>query len=709
MIRIATVILSVASGRVADAFHLPSSSRVTCDARGSRRSSPAPATLSTKYARNSQLVLSLSKDDARLTEDIDSLDTGLALEIEEALSLAQDALGVEVEVEASPDEDDIDEIANMLMEKPPTPLPVPPKEDPPASVVSLSLEEGVDEAESPTPADGKDLGEALMEIAAEGVGQVGDLISGIKEDPEESAEESAKPAPPDTPPPAAGEDFGEAMKKKMTEEIERLRNLIFGVEEELTMTESSTAEAEDVAAVLKKEIEDSMREREAMVKRIESEFNSEKELLVAQMGTASEELSVVMEQSAQNITEAKSKASRAEKELIARIDSFKGAIDEVTAGTIEINKDKERIQQSKQTMLDKVIQEGKNNLAKFKKSLQFDVDYAKQINEDLIRRAEEAEGKVRSVYDQINQMRTERVSLQQQIVDVEKNALEEIETLQREMKLDEERFAVALQKERDRLDNVLDVAYQAYAIKVCKKIVERQTVEAEYQEKLRVMNFQIIDKKEKQAARVKEYLDKLEEKHQKERIAIYQEKIETVSAIRKEMNAELAIEYDKIEETHKGMKAKIGAVKKQTAEIKAEFEKEMSKRRQLAKEEEGELLRQIEDVRVDMTNEMKTQQRLHEEQKYAYLEGMNTKIAESEAELRQRWKELADAEKTYKEVSAKRDGLKEDVAEKKALINSYEKDRTSFRKSLRLTARVAREKIGSKTRRLLKRKKKEAP
>ena len=424
--------------------------------------------------------------------------------------------------------------------------------------------------------------------------------------------------------------------------------------------------------------------------------------MVAQMEIASKELQAVMDQSAKNITEAKEKATRDEKGLISRIESFKDAIDKVTASAIEINVDKEQIDRSKQTMLEKVIKEGKDRVARFQKSFQFDIDYAMQRNADLVRRVDEAESKVRSVYDEINSMREERVSLQQQIVDVEQNALEEIAALERELESDEKRYATALQKERDRLDNVIEAAYQAWAIKICKKIVEREAVESEYDDKLHDVNMQIIAAKEKQGARVKEYLDKLAKKHKDERIALYQEKFEAVSEIRKTMNAELAIEYAKIDETNKTMRAKIDAVQEQTAQVKAEFETEMAKKRQIAKEEEDELLRQIEDVRVDMTDKIKTQRRLYEEEKAAYLEDMNARISESEGELRQRWRELAGVKRSYSEVSAKRDHVIDDVVEQQALIDSYETDRKSFRKSLGLTAKVAKEKVGSRTRRLLR-------
>jgi hypothetical protein len=288
-------------------------------------------------------------------------------------------------------------------------------------------------------------------------------------------------------------------------------------------------------------------------------------------------------------------------------------------------------------------------------------------------------------------------------VNVENNALEEISSLQREQELDDERYAATLQKERDRLDKVIDVAYQAYAERICGKIKKRQAIEADYREKLRPVNVKITAAKAKQEARIKEYLDKLEENHKKERIEIYQEKFKAVTAIREQMNAELAIENAKIEETKKTMQAKIDVVYEQTAQVKADFEREMAKKRQLAKEEEESILLQIEDVRLGMTDKLKTQRRLYEEKKIAYLDEMNVKISDSEFQVRQAWKELAGIKESYNDVKAKRDNIKDVVAETQALIDTYESDRSSFRKSLRLTVKTAKEKIGSKTRNLLRR------
>ena len=434
-----------------------------------------------------------------------------------------------------------------------------------------------------------------------------------------------------------------------------------------------------------------------------SPHRAEKASLVAQMETASAGLKAVKDQAAKNVTDAESTSAEKERVLLSRIDSVKAAIDKVTAEAIDINLDREKIERSKQNMLERVVREGKNKLARLKEMFDIDVYYAKKINADLSRRAEEAERKVRDAFDQISRIRSERVSLQQQIVDAESNALEEILSLQREQELDDERYAVALQKERDRLDKVINVAYQAYAERICEKIKRRQDIESDYREKLRPINAKITAAKAKQEARVKEYLYKLEEKHKKERIEIYREKFEAVTAIREQMNAELAIEYAKIEETKKTIQVKIDAVHEQAAQVKADFDREMAKKRQLAKEEEEAILLQIEDVRLDMTDKLKTQRRLYEEKKAAYSEEMNMKISDSEVNLRQAWKELADIKASFNDVNTKREDVQHDVAETQALIDAYELDRLSFRKSLRLTLKVAKENIGSKTRKLLRR------
>ena len=102
------------------------------------------------------------------------------------------------------------------------------------------------------------------------------------------------------------------------------------------------------------------------------------------------------------------------------------------------------------------------------------------------------------------------------------------------------------------VDKVIDVAYQGYAERICEKIKRRQAIEADYREKLRPINTKITAAKAKQEARVKEYLDKLEEKHKKERIEVYKEKFKAVAMTRERMNAELAMEYAKNNKLYPG-------------------------------------------------------------------------------------------------------------------------------------------------------------
>lgn len=188
-------------------------------------------------------LLSKTDNDTELAD----LDTDLAQEIEAALSLAQEALTTEAEEEEGeevyPDEEEIADIANMLLETPPVvpkppqlPLPVPPKEEPSEAVISLGLNEGITDAEDD-----------------------------IKQQPQ-------PPLPPQSPPPEEAISFAETLQKKAAEEMEKLKISMFGVKEELEKTEANIEKEEEAAVLIKKEIEDSLQKREDLVKRIEKEF-----------------------------------------------------------------------------------------------------------------------------------------------------------------------------------------------------------------------------------------------------------------------------------------------------------------------------------------------------------------------------------------------------------------------------------------------------
>jgi cob(I)alamin adenosyltransferase len=85
-----------------------------------------------------------------------------------------------------------------------------------------------------------------------------------------------QPLPPESPPPlVAAVTFAEKFQNKaaeVAEDFERIKNSIFGIQDELAEVEASTAREEDMAAVMKKEIEENIKDREAMVQRIELEF-----------------------------------------------------------------------------------------------------------------------------------------------------------------------------------------------------------------------------------------------------------------------------------------------------------------------------------------------------------------------------------------------------------------------------------------------------
>ena len=646
----------MASGNVARAFRSPSSpSQRNIAIHVARYQQTASTSTLTNTVRVDKLRLKISQtdDDAELTKDIETMDNDLISEIDAALALALDALAApdedDDEIDLSLDEDDIDAIANMLLETPriKTPMPPPPSIKPqPIPRITLGLEM---------------LGE---------------------DDPE-----------------VADVSFTENLQKMAAEaavEIERVRNAIFGVEGELAEVKANTAREEVMAMTMKNEIEASIKDREAMVQRINFEFATEKAMLVDVMENASLELSAVLDECAQNITDANAKVTDSENGLISRVDSFKASIDKVRSEIMEINLDKEQIERSKQTILEKLALDSKNKMAQMKRSFNVDNNFARAVNAEQLIKADAAEQKVRDVFDQMSLIRSERVSLQQQLVDVENKALEEISSLQLEIELDDERYANALQKEQERLDNVIDVAYKGYAAQIVKKISKRKAIEADFKDRLRPIRMKLTAAKAKQEASVKEYLDKLEEKHKRERIEIYKEKFNAVSAIRNKMTADLSIEYAKIDEMKTIMKVKIDAVDKQTAKVKADFKMEMTKRRQLSQESESVILNQIEDIRSDMMDKIKTQRRIFEEKKATYSDDMNIKISDSDKKLRSAWKELASIKSSYSDLNAKIDSVHTEVAKSQALIDAYDNDRGSFRKSLRLTVKVAKDKVKRK-------------
>lgn len=638
----------MASGNVARAFRSPSSpSQRNIAIHVARyQQTASTSTLITNTVRVDKLRLKISQtdDDAELTKDIETMDNDLISEIDAALALALDALAApdedDDEIDLSLDEDDIDAIANMLLETPriKTPMPPPPSIKPqPIPLITLGLE------------------------------MLGEDDPGV-----------------------ADVSFTENL------EIERVRNAIFGVEGELAEVKANTAREEVMAMTVKNEIEASIKDREAMVQRINFEFATEKAMLVDVMENASLELSAVLDECAQHITDANAKVTDSEKGLISRVDFFKASIDKVRSEIMEINLDKEQIERSKQTILEKLALDSKNKMAQMKRSFNVDNNFARAVNAEQLIKADAAEQKVRDVFDQMSLIRSERVSLQQQLVDVENKALEEISSLQREIELDDERYANALQKEQERLDNVIDVAYKGYAAQIVKKISKRKAIKADFKDRLRPIRMKLTAAKAKQEASVKEYLDKLEEKHKRERIEIYKEKFNAVSAIRNKMTAELSIEYAKIDEMKTITQVKIDAVDKQTAKVKADFEMEMTKRRQLSQESESVILNQIEDIQSDMMDKIKTQRRIFEEKKATYSDDMNIKISDSDKKLRSAWKELASIKSSYSDLNAKIDSVHTEVAKSQALIDAYENDRGSFRKSLRLTVKVAKDKVKRK-------------
>mmetsp|Transcript_13888 Transcript_13888/g.28321 ORF Transcript_13888/g.28321 Transcript_13888/m.28321 type:complete len:654 (-) Transcript_13888:91-2052(-) len=643
--RLLSIAVLTAAGLAADAFHQP-------------LIKPIPSRLRAQDRVRNTIHFSSINDD--VSSDIDALESELAAEIEAALELAQQA------IEGSTEEG-LDEVANLLLEAPPNLIPAPPEDVPTESVISSVLD---DEPE--------------------------DII-------EEVEEAQKQPLPPTTPPPPPPQtiSFGETLQKAAMEEAEKLKKLLFGIKEDISETEARVEEAKGTADALKLEIEASIKERDETVKTIESEFAAEKERLAKEIGTASEDLQSVIDESTKNIADAQSEAARADEALVSKMDSLASAIKEITSEVIGTKKEKEEIQETKPSRLNKVVQEAKENMLGVKKSIEFDKTYMNRVNADLVQMAEEAESKVKEAYDAAAIIRNERVSLQDQIDTVERSSLSQIAELEDQLVEDDAFYAKLLESERARVSKVIDDAYKKYGEIVGKEEAKRKSVEADYATQL--------SQKEKEGrtaidaieAKVNDKLDALEAKHSKERIGIYQQKIEAVAAERDVMLADLAVESAKLETVRAKMDVKLNRVRTDVVGVKAAFEQELKKRRLLAEEERQELLGRIEDVRSDMTNKIIAQQESMETQKSAYIDQQDAAIVKSEEECRQAWSELATLKQTLNDTNEEKSRMEGTVADKAALIESYENDRTSFRKSVRLSFKVAREKIGSKAKRVI--------
>jgi len=642
---LSTAVLAAAASRLAvDAFHQPLIRPIL-----------SSKNIGANIGRVRSTIRFSSIDDD-VSSDIAALDSELAAEIDAALELAQQAIDGSTE-------EGLDEIANLLMEAPPNLIPTPPKDAPTETVIeSLRNEES----------------EGTIELTEK------------------------QPTPPTSPPPPkTTASFGETLQKAAMEEAEKLKKLLFGLKGDISETESRTEEAKGTADALKQEIEASIKERDATVKNIENEFAAEKERLVQEIGTASEDLQLVIDQSAKNITDAQLDVDRADEALVSTMDSLTSAIQKITSEVMGTEKEKEEIQQTKQSRLDKIMQEAKENMIGLKKTLEFESAYINRVNAELVQMAEEAESQVKEAYGAAAQIRNERLSLQEQIDTVERNALTQIAELEQKLVEDDAFYAKLLASERTRISKVIDDAYQKYGEIVSKEEAKRKSVEDDYALQL--------SQKEKEGrtaidaieTKVKDKLDALEAKHSKERIEIYQQKIEAVAAERDVMLAELAVESAKLESIRVKMGVKLNRVRTDVAGVKAAFEQELKKRRLLAEEERQELLGRIEDVRSDMTDKIIAQQESMETQKSAYSEAQDAAIAKSEEECRQAWTELATLKKTLNDTDVEKRRMAGTIADKTALIESYENDRTSFRKSVRLSFKVAREKIGSKAKGLI--------
>jgi hypothetical protein len=385
------------------------------------------------------------------------------------------------------------------------------------------------------------------------------------------------------------------------------------------------------------------------------------------------------------------------------MEEFASSIKQVTDETVQINMEKERILNTKQEKIDAVKKEAEENLLKYKAQLSEDGESLRIYNAKLKKRADDAEKKVRDIYNSVKKTREDRISLQQQIEDVETESLEQIATLEKQILEDDEEYTDYLTRERARIDKLISDAKGKYAAILEKEKAKRKSVEDDFEAVLAQK-----DEEGKAAiaaieSKAKAKLDELEEKHAAERMAIYQEKVEAVSVVRNEMLAQLKIEDAKLNAIHQEMKPKLESVRAEIAEVKAAFEQELDERKQVADVEKNLFLKRMETVKLEMEDKINTQRREMDDEKSAFLREHNLLVDESEEECRRAWMELATLKKKVRDAGDRRNELITEVKRKSDLIEVYKGDRSSFRKSLRLSFKVAREMIGRGTKRVLRR------
>lgn len=624
-----------------------------------------PSTTRTIYTTS----LSLAED-----KSLQDLDEELAREVEEALLLANEVWEQADASEEDDEEAEIEAIADALTSSPVLPKqpqsPEQPKVSPPEQEPSL-------------------------------------FTSVINNQVELDDSSEAPPLPPDGPPSLNALSFGENLQQTVTDEIERLKTMLFGLRQDLESTESSAVEAESTADKLKKDIEVSQQQREEVIREIENQFKKEKESLMDQLSDASNDLTAVIDESTRNITAAREEASATEKALLNRMDEFKSLMKQVTDDTVSMNIEKEQILNSKQENINNVKKEAADKLLKYKAELAEDGEDYRLYNAKLQKKANEAEERIRDIYDSIKKVREDRISLQQQIQDVESESLEQIATLEKQIMQDDEEYTKYLLRERARIDDLISESKAKYAAILEKEKSKRKSIEKDFEAVLEEKDAEcqavIADIESKAKAK----LDKLEEDHAAERMAIYQEKVEAVSAVRDKMLVQLQVEDEKLNAIHEEMQPKIDNVQSEIAEVKAAFEQELSERRKLADVEKNLFAKRMETVRSEMREKIDAQRKEIDDEQYAFLREHNLLVDASEEECRRAWVQLATMKRKVGDAGAKRQELAVEVKRKTELIEVYESDRSSFRTSLRLSFKTARDKIGKGTRRVLRRSDKE--
>lgn len=650
-------------------------------------------------------------DESSLDGIRELLDAELAGEIEEALSLARESL-LETQPPSSPEE------------HPPTP----PAADPPASsFLSFDADDSAKENSGVFDADGNakenfdglqprvdkkrkslDAAAAVAVVSPPPPSTLPPTVTTTKtvDAINSNVNTDAPPAPPSTPPTSTALNFGEVLRAALTKEAERLGRGLESAARKLMDFESRTELAEESAAKLREEIERERVEREAYRKEMEAEFAAERESLTTQLETATSELQTARTVSTEDVSAVESKTNLVADGLRSKIDALTTSIERVSSDIKKTRAAMESADDQRDNTFEASRIEMSRRADRLRANLADETNEAQAFHAEWQSKAGEAENRINEVRDSAASMREEREGLQRQIDSVESDALAKIGELEQKMAKDNAYYADFLVKERRRIDGVVTEAKERYEQSLEERRAKRRGIQEESDAELARADEEGRAVVEAARSEARAKLDELAAQHAEERNAVLRSKVEALAEARKETLAVIAAEDAKLAAIKVHVEVRMKSARREADALRKELRRGLRDRRRVAEEERSAILTEIYDAKTDFAARLEAQREEMAIEYASYVQQANSDIARSDEECRRTWVELRKVRGEAESVGNEAGQVKQNVECTTGMIDSHERDKDSFQTSLRLSLRLAKEKVGKKTRRLLRRREK---